>query len=121
MKYFNDFKSNNNDNLPNKLTDIPYEFKYGSAVSVGNDIYLLGSGSFDYQQYNYKYSITIYKNSILFLYDNESSFKYKTKIFNTSYERLGYINFNSVIMTDENGNNLNVETYIGNGTSWDKI
>ena len=24
-------------------------------------------------------------------------------------------------MTDENCNNVNVETYIGNGTSWDKI
>ena len=49
------------------------------------------------------------------------SFKYKTKIFNTSYEGLNYISFDSVIMTDENCNNINVETYIGNGTSWNKI
>ena len=105
-----------------EMTDIPYNFFNGSAVAIGNDIYLLGTYRGSYSKNNYKYITTVLlcKNSILFLYDNES-FKYKTKIFNTSYERLGYINFDSVIMTDENGNNANVETYIGNGTSWNKI
>ena len=114
--YKNKYKYDTTTNTYISMADIPYDFYYGSAVSVGNYIYLLGGRN----SHKYNYKNIICKNSILFLYDNES-FKYKTKIFNTSYERLGYINFNSVIMTDENGNNINVETYIGNGTSWDKI
>ena len=115
----NNYKYNTTTDTYNKLTDIPYEFRYGSAVAIGNDIYLLGG--YDKKKYNYRYdTINIYKNSILFLYNN-IPFKYKTKIFNTSYEGLNYISFDSVIMTDENCNNTNVEVYIGNGTSWDKI
>ena len=114
------YKYDTTTNTYTRMTDIPYYYYDGSAVAIGNDIYLLGSVSSDYQQYNYKYNNTIYKNSILFLYDN-IPFKYKAKIFNTSYERLNYINFNSVIMTDENGNNINVEVYIGSGNHWDKI
>ena len=102
-----------------KMADIPYTFYEGSAVAIGNNIYILGGSGSDNYNYRY-YAINIYKNSILFLYDN-MSFKYKTKIFNTHYGGLNYISFDSVIMTDENCNNLNVETSIGNGTSWDKI
>ena len=115
------YKYNTTTDTYTRMTDIPYNFSEGTSVAIGNDIYLLGG---DYNEYNnnYKYDTTVlsYKNSILILYDNES-FKYKTKIFNTPYGGLNYINFDSVIMTDENGNNINVETYIGNGTSWNKI
>ena len=38
-----------------KLTDIPYDFYGGSAVAIGTDIYLLGSYSTNYTNYNYKY------------------------------------------------------------------
>ena len=48
-------------------------------------------------------------------------YKYRTKMFNTPYGVLNYQHFEGVIMTDENGNNANVEVYIGNGTEWNKI
>ena len=41
-----------------KNTDIPYIFSCGSAVAIGNDIYLLGSNSAIYSKYNYKYDTT---------------------------------------------------------------
>ena len=41
-----------------RLTDIPYKFYCGSAVSVGTDIYLLGNLINDYNDYNYKYDTT---------------------------------------------------------------
>ena len=46
-----------------KKTNIPYNFKYGSAVAVGSIIYLIGDGyfsnaSFPYANYNYKYDTT---------------------------------------------------------------
>ena len=41
MKYFKDFKSNNNDNLPNKLTDIPkrilYQISTSKSLHIGED------------------------------------------------------------------------------------
>ena len=117
--YKNNYRYDTTTNTYTKMTDIPYDFYWGSAVSVGNIIYILGGD--DNRTKNYRYDATVLcKNSILFLYNN-ILFKYKTKIFNTSYEGLNYISFDSVIMTDENGNNINVETYIGNGNYWDKI
>ena len=41
-----------------KNADIPYNFYNRSAVSIDNDIYLLGSGNSDYNKYNYKYDTT---------------------------------------------------------------
>ena len=38
--------------------DIPYEFSRSSAVAIGNNIYLLGSGNNNYRNYNYKYGLT---------------------------------------------------------------
>ena len=113
------YKYDTTTNTYTKMADIPYEFYQSSAIAIGNNIYLLGGNGDRTKNYKY-YAINICKNSILFLYDN-MSFKYKTKIFNTPYGGLNYINFDSVITTDENGNNTNVETYIGNGTSWNKI
>ena len=40
-----------------KISNIPYDFCEGSAVAIGNDIYLLGGRS-DYNKYNYKYDAT---------------------------------------------------------------
>lgn len=41
MKYFKDFKSNNNNNLPNKLTDIPkrilYQISTSKSLHIGED------------------------------------------------------------------------------------
>ena len=102
-----------------KMTDLPYGFYKGNIATVNNKIYMLG-GEVSLN-YNYRIDFTILdKNSIIFL-NADMPIKHKTKMFNTPYGVLNYINFDSVIMTDENGNNANVEVYIGNGTEWTKI
>ena len=99
--------------------NIPYNFYNGSAVNIGNNIYLLGG--YDSKKINYRIEIPLLdKNAIVFT-KSGVPFRNKVKMYNTQYGVLNYINFDSVIMTDENGNNRNVEVYIGDGTSWNKI
>ena len=46
-------------NTYTRMTNIPYTFKNGSAVAIGNDIYLLGTrSSSSYYKNNYKYDTT---------------------------------------------------------------
>ena len=119
LKNNNNYKYDTTANTYTKMTDIPYNFYFGDAVIIDTKVYLLGGQASP--KFNYRIDFTILdKNSIVFLNSN-MPFKHKTKMFNTPYGVLNYINFDSVIMTDENGKNANVEVYIGNGTEWTKI
>ena len=119
-KGFRVYKYDIINNTYTQLTNSPYTLNENGITSVNNNIYLLGGYTARNSNVKMELLQSLKNNSIIFLEPN-NPYVYNAKLINTGYDGIDIKKFFNVIMTDENGNNANVEVYIGNGTEWTKI
>ena len=78
-----------------KLKAIPYQFKYGSAVAVGTDIYLFGSDDSSYYTTAYKYNTLTDTYTKLTNIPSNSFYSGSAVVIGTDVYLLGGVNSNN--------------------------
>ena len=122
--YVYDIKNNNYTQLPKTGKSL-----YGSCstfVETNNAIYFyrfFGNSSLETQYYISRDTIGFFPENSIVITGFNNSEQYRTKLFN--YEKkldfLNYINFQDIVVTDDNGKNDGTSVYIGNGEKWTSI
>lgn len=95
-----------------QLTNIPYQFYYGSAVAIGNDVYLFGGFGSATKAYKYQPGTPL-SNGYIYILTPDDAYKVKLSKLLQMYFYNAYIYDNNAL--------LDYPCYYGDGTNWNLI
>ena len=102
-----------------QITNIPYNFRDGSAVSIGTDIYLLGGEDNPTKVQVFTFPTKNYTNNSIVI---EKGNAYETDLISTNVTNgLPYKFNNFYYYTTAGGLDTEIEKYYGDGTQWVQI